>query len=341
MPLGRYVPATPRCRDVACYDPYMGLPAVSAQALNWAKQQKTGDPIRKLLLMCLADYAGPGNAGRESPADADGRHFTFVGVATLADECECSVRSVSRHLTRLAQDGFLVRVRRMDGFVRTSDYTILALDGAGPRPFSTEEQVLARGLASEEDNLSPSGLTCEEDTLAHSEEATLAPSGSGHSAPPEEDTGGAYVPYTGTTSSENPQPAALPHLTADVLSGHTTVQEWRAMRDEIMTKWQAWVGRPLPSGQVVEVGREVYRLVMDGVAANDIARGLIDWTPTGYSVKSLAGFVRQAIGRQIAGAPAQSRAGQALNDRRLSLVESVRRVAERQGSTGHLAIGGA
>jgi hypothetical protein len=280
---------------------------VSAEATAWAKRVKTGDATRKAILRALADYAGPGKADRDAPAEADGRHFTFVGLETLAEECECSERTTIRHLNALKAAGFIVRVRRMRGFVRTSDYTILAVDGAGPRPFTEAEALLADALGSVDDNLTSTGPTSEHAILSPTVDDTLTPTGTCHPEPPnmtrvapaEHDTGVTCVPYVGTTSNYEPQqelpaprddfsPAFLldEMISGGVSSGNTpTLEEFRksvrATTEEIMGAWQKWVGKRLPSVVVVEVSKIVNRCLADGVERRTIANGLTDWTEAG------------------------------------------------------------
>jgi len=322
---------------------------LSAEATAWAKATTTGDPTRKSILRALADYAGPGNAGRDVPAEADGRHFTFVGIDRLADECECSPRTVIRHLNALAERGMIARVRRMDGLTRTSNYTILAVDSAGPRPFDEGEIVLARALAEPEgDNLAPSAVTCESVNVSPAVGANLSRTEGDNLTPPkvssvqpEGDTGDTFVPYTdyqhGPTSvNSQPREVAEP-LTGVVVSGHTTLAEqqrfWRGTTGEIMESWKAWCGTSLPPGQEAEARREVHKMVTAGVDRRHIAQGLADWTRDGFSSRSLESFVRQAIGRYVGAGQPQSRGARGVQERRESLVTSLQKVAARQGIT--------
>jgi hypothetical protein len=280
---------------------------VSGAAIGWAKRQRTGDSTRKLILMALADYAGPVKDDRDAPAEADGRHFAFVGVDTLAEECECSERTVNRTLTALKTSGHILRVRRMRGFSRTSDYTILACDGIGDRPFDVAEALLADALDSVDDKLSDTALISEHANMAVSVPDTLADAGTRHPRPPkptpvsvtEADTHVGSVPCTGTTSNYEPQETLQPrddlspgfmvdtNSMAGVLSGHTPSitkefgRKTKATTGEIMNAWQAWVPEKLPSFVVVEVEKIVKRCVADGVDRRTIANGLTDWTEAG------------------------------------------------------------
>jgi DNA-binding transcriptional ArsR family regulator len=324
---------------------------VSAEATAWAKRVKTGDATRKAILRALADYAGPGKADRDAPAEADGRHFTFVGLETLAEECECSERTIVRHLNALKAAGSIVRVRRMRGFIRTSDYTVLAVDGYGPRPFTDAEALLADGLDSVDDNLTSTGLTGEDAILSPSVDDTLAPTGTCHSEPPkvtpvspsEHDTGVTCVPYTGTISNYEPE-AELPAprddhspaflldtmITGGVRSGHTpTLKEFgesvRATTEEIMGAWQKWVDRRLPSVTVVEVSKIVKSCVADGVERRQIALGLKDWTEAGMIAPkfrlpdAISARVTAPLRNTPASRPQETKAGQ----RRQRLSEAV------------------
>ena len=75
---------------------------MSLRALTWAKQQRVGDPIAKLVLLCLADAM---NAHHE---------YAFPSQARLADECECSRQTVNKKLAWLEEKGFVCRERTKD-----------------------------------------------------------------------------------------------------------------------------------------------------------------------------------------------------------------------------------
>lgn len=312
---------------------------MSGAAIGWAKRQKAPSPISKAILAALADYAGPGLEERDAPAEADGRHFCFVGVERLARETQYSVKTVSRHLARLVDAGLIARVRRMNGWTRTSDYTILACDGDGDRPFTEEERVLASALSAEQDRESSSGLTCEEDSQSPSGRGLSDRIGKRTPGPTEEDSGApsggglsdAYVPYAGTTSIEPTEeptsaaperdpltsPAFLIHSDG-VSSGHTLspVAEFgrnmREQTEEIMTAWQKWIGRKLPQVVVIEVSKIVKRCVGDGVERKAIALGLKDWTEAGMIAPkwrlepAIAARVAEDVRRDPAGPPSKA-----------------------------------
>ena len=88
---------------------------MSYPAIEWAKRQKIGSPIGKAILRALADYADEAGA-------------CYPSQASLADECECSVRSIGQWLSTLEEMGLLIRqVRRREDGYRTSDLIVLAL----------------------------------------------------------------------------------------------------------------------------------------------------------------------------------------------------------------------
>jgi hypothetical protein len=70
---------------------------MSSEATTWAIAQRVGDPCRKLILLGLANVASK-----------TGEH-SFPLVATLADEAECSSRTVHRHLRLLEESGLIAR----------------------------------------------------------------------------------------------------------------------------------------------------------------------------------------------------------------------------------------
>jgi hypothetical protein len=94
---------------------------MSFQAMTWALRQKTGNPTAKAILLALANYA-------------DDEGSCFPGQERLAEECECSVRTIQRQMEYLESKGFLRRSRRADGRgARTSDrYFLLLHDKLSP-----------------------------------------------------------------------------------------------------------------------------------------------------------------------------------------------------------------
>lgn len=90
----------------------------------------------------------------------------------------------------------------------------------------------------------------------------------------------------------------------------------KATTEEIMSGWQEWVGRKLPSIVVVEVGKIVKRCVADGVDPDAIKLGLGEWTSDGlvapkYRLEpAIAGAVARRLKREPQGRPsgAQQRA---------------------------------
>lgn len=70
---------------------------MSWEAENWARQQRTGDPVTKAVLVGIANWMNP--KGDECQ----------VSMRRLADEVEISVRTAQRHVQRLAELGFIVK----------------------------------------------------------------------------------------------------------------------------------------------------------------------------------------------------------------------------------------
>jgi hypothetical protein len=69
---------------------------MSFQAMAWAVKQKTGDPLAKLLLLVLANYA-------------DERNESWPSMVRLADETQMSKRSVVNKLAELETQGLLTK----------------------------------------------------------------------------------------------------------------------------------------------------------------------------------------------------------------------------------------
>lgn len=86
---------------------------MSFQAMAWAVDQKTGSTIGKAVLMMLANYA-----------DSEGR--CFPSYDRIAEDCECSRRSVITWIDNLEESGLLKKeVRRRKDGTQTSNYITL------------------------------------------------------------------------------------------------------------------------------------------------------------------------------------------------------------------------
>lgn len=100
---------------------------MSFQAMAWAVKQKVGNATGKAILLMLANYA-----------DEKGR--CWPSQETLANECECSKRSILDWLQKFEDMGILSRERRHgDGGYRRAD--ILTLDlGAAVSPENSSRE---------------------------------------------------------------------------------------------------------------------------------------------------------------------------------------------------------
>ena len=79
---------------------------------------KTGSPISKLVLLKLAD-------------NADARGVCFPSLNYLAQYCEVSLRTVTRHVNELEKQGFVQRIKRFDdsGRQRSNLYQLRVPEG--------------------------------------------------------------------------------------------------------------------------------------------------------------------------------------------------------------------
>ena len=78
---------------------------MSWEAENWARQQRTGDPVTKAVLVGIANWMNPKG------------DLCQVSLRRLADEVEISVRTAQRHIQRLEGLGLVLKsaVKRDDG----------------------------------------------------------------------------------------------------------------------------------------------------------------------------------------------------------------------------------
>jgi hypothetical protein len=87
---------------------------VSIQAVAWALDQYVPDPYQKLILISLANHAGP--AGQ-----------CFPGLALIAKEASCSRETVMRRLPLLEAAGLITITRNTQGAQRLRNIYRLAL----------------------------------------------------------------------------------------------------------------------------------------------------------------------------------------------------------------------
>jgi hypothetical protein len=91
---------------------------VSWKATAWAREQSTGDPTSKLVLLLMADHTAPPDLDA-TPPRADWR--SWVSIDRLARLSECSVSTARRHVRRLEALGLVTTVARPG---RTSFYVL-------------------------------------------------------------------------------------------------------------------------------------------------------------------------------------------------------------------------
>lgn len=126
---------------------------MSYQLMAWAAEQKTGSPTRKSVLLALANAANH-HTGRCHPR-----------IERLAEETECSEKTVRRALLDLVAAGLISRTRsrRQDGTLGTYQYTLNGT--ASPPPPVT-------------DTASPPVTVTAQNQEVHNQEEDLLPTAS-------------------------------------------------------------------------------------------------------------------------------------------------------------------
>lgn len=110
--------------------------------MTWANKQKVGNPLGKLVLIMLANYA-------------DQYGVCFPSQKRIATDCECTDRAVREWLATFEKSGLIVRKerRRASGY-RTSDEITLAIPEL-PEPSSAETDSLPEPDDTSQRNLVP------------------------------------------------------------------------------------------------------------------------------------------------------------------------------------------
>ena len=96
---------------------------MSMELMVRAMKAKVGNPLRKLVLIKLAD-------------NASDQGECWPSVPYIAEQCEMSVRSVQSHIKKLVEDGLVsVEERKSsNGLNRTNVYTLILRTGANAAP---------------------------------------------------------------------------------------------------------------------------------------------------------------------------------------------------------------
>jgi hypothetical protein len=101
---------------------------MSINALKWAIDQKTGSPLKQLILITLADMTNVEKG------------YSWASHAYLANRCQCSRKTVTRNLKYLEADGYIRIQNRTEGNIKTSNHYYLNVSESpnGTIPDGTE-----------------------------------------------------------------------------------------------------------------------------------------------------------------------------------------------------------
>ena len=94
-----------------------------------AMKLKVGNPLRKLVLIKLAD-------------NASDKGECFPSIAYIAEQCEISERSVQNHIKQLEADGLLkIESRKSESGLNKSNIYYLNFSGVNPAPYGANNSV--------------------------------------------------------------------------------------------------------------------------------------------------------------------------------------------------------
>ncbi|HHR4201273.1 TPA: helix-turn-helix domain-containing protein [Salmonella enterica] len=103
---------------------------MSMELMVKAMKIRVGNPLRKLVLIKLAD-----NASDQGECWPSYQH--------IADQCEISKRSVMNHIAALCESGLVKKVTRKGEKGNSSNIYLLHLDGAGDSPWGSANNSLS------------------------------------------------------------------------------------------------------------------------------------------------------------------------------------------------------
>ena len=120
---------------------------MSITAINWARQQKTGTPLRQLVLFVLADYA-------------DQWGFCWPGQDHLASLCQVSDRSIRSAINDLEELGLLRKAKIRLGRQSHNLYRVASDPADEPIPEAHLAQKIAdlASMLQPEDISAPNGM---------------------------------------------------------------------------------------------------------------------------------------------------------------------------------------
>jgi DNA-binding Lrp family transcriptional regulator len=109
-----------------------------------AMKLKVGNPLRKLVLIKLAD-------------NANDKGECFPSVAYIAEQCEISERSVQNHIKQLEVDGLLkIESRKSENGLNKSNIYYLNFSGANPAPYGANGSISGANPAPSGESPAPS-----------------------------------------------------------------------------------------------------------------------------------------------------------------------------------------
>ena len=80
--------------------------------MSWAWKQRVGSPVKKLILMHVADSYN------------DEKKASWFSVSRIAERCECDRKTVMRHLKALCETGIIALKERGNQHGKTNKYSI-------------------------------------------------------------------------------------------------------------------------------------------------------------------------------------------------------------------------
>ena len=219
-----------------------------------AMKLKVGNPLRKLVLIKLAD-------------NASDKGECFPSIAYIAEQCEISERSVQNHIKQLEVDGLLkIESRKSENGLNKSNIYYLNFSGANAAPYGANGSISGA-------NAAPSG-----ESPAPSSGANAAPYGangsiSGANAAP---SGESPAPSSGANAapitSHIIEPVKEP-VNNLIINGF----DFSALNDELdknliddFIKFRKSIKKPVTQGAVNYLIRELNKAISNGRNANEL-----------------------------------------------------------------------
>ena len=219
-----------------------------------AMKLKVGNPLRKLVLIKLAD-------------NANDKGECFPSVAYIAEQCEISERSVQNHIKQLEVDGLLkIESRKSENGLNKSNIYYLNFSGANPAPYGANNSNSGANPAPSSESPAPLDGANTAPYGANNSNSGANPAPSGESPAPLD--GANAAPITSHITEPVKEPVNNLIISGFDFSALTGSLEKNLIDDFI--KFRKSIKKPVTQGAINYLIRELNKAVREGYNVNEL-----------------------------------------------------------------------